>query len=127
MNSLALTQRFYQVNYARVYPIVPVKLAFREKGENCLRMSGLTLALVKPHAEANQAVDCGADQEVHQDTPVEAGAGMAEGRREMRRERKSVNRVAEQDGDEVLKPSPGSGTEELPRCGHRLIARREGE
>jgi|HubBroStandDraft_1064217.scaffolds.fasta_scaffold1158736_1 hypothetical protein len=90
-------------------------------------MNGLTLALMKAHAEANQAVDCGADQEVHQDTPVETCAGVAEGRGEMRRERKSVNRVAEQNGDEVLKPSPGSGTEELPRCGHRLIARREGE
>jgi hypothetical protein len=85
-------------------------------------MNGLTLVLMKPHAEANQAVDCGADHEVHQDTPVEASAGMSEGRREMRRERKSINRVAEQNGDEVLKPSPGSGTEELPRCGHRLIA-----
>ena len=58
-------QRFYQVIYARVYPIVPVKLAFRGMGENCLRMDGLTLVLVKPHAEANQAVDCGADHEVN--------------------------------------------------------------
>lgn len=124
-NSLALSQRLYQVYYARRYPIVPVKLAARGMRANYLGMSGLTL--VQAYTETDQSEDRRAYHEVHEDAPIEACARMAELRREMRRERKSVNRVAEQNGNEVLKPSPGSGTEELPRCGHRLIARREGE
>lgn len=83
-------------------------------------------AELKFGSEADESVDACASHEIYQHAPIHLETRMAKRPREMRNERQIVDGVADEDGDQVFEPSPGSCAEILLRHG-RDRPREKGE
>jgi len=59
-------------------------------------------------AEADEPVDGGADGEVDERAPIGAIAAVPQAIGKVRREREEVDRVTDEDRDEIFEPSPRS-------------------
>lgn len=59
-------------------------------------------------AEADQTVDGGANGEVDEGAPIRSIAAMSEAIGQVREEREIIDRVADEDSDEIFEPPPRS-------------------
>ena len=77
--------RGVQQSYEGSYPVVPAKLSWPELEEGCGLEAG---------AQANEPIDCNADQKIDSHTGVHLKALVPERIREVRRKRKVINGVS---------------------------------
>jgi|SRR5580693_3687903 hypothetical protein len=81
----------------------------------------LRFTRVETESEPQQPVDTRADCQIQDCTPIGVETVMPQRVREIGSERERVDRVADQDSDEVFEPPAGGGTQKLPLPRHTYV------
>jgi len=85
-------------------------MPLRRTPEGPLKASAGRLTVLNVGAEANQAVNAQANEEVYEHAQIDVGTVMAQGVGQVGNQRKIVDQLSQKNRGKVLKPTPWSGS-----------------